>query len=308
MEWLPIRPVWFIASISQSKPFAAPLSRTSTISRRSSPARAREMRGAPTIVKIVDGHLRGSHDAPPYQDAGSRQPAITVVVERPAVANLDWLTIESAQLPTTASVDHQGCVERLTQIGSVAHRQEPLQIDVNELAPRSQRERATTERVGDPDEGLLHIEPVLINRRAHGLARRICTLDLREDLDVLPEPKVGVRLQSAEQPLSLVRWRRAEKLAAVALDASPRVEPQRQIRSRIIVRKRNVFEVVEAFSLDPRVGERRPVFLPSVGQDRRPLGHDRRRGDLPHHRGGRCVNAARGDQQGCREFTSWRPV
>ena len=174
-------------------------------------AGAREMRGPPTIVKVVDGHLRGPHDGPPYQDAGSRQPAITVVVERPAVANLDWLTIESAQPPTTASVDHQGCVVRLTQIGSVAHRQEPLQIDVNELAPRSQRERATTERVGDPDEGLLHIEPVLINRRAHGLARRICTLNLREDLDVLPEPKVGVRFQSAEQPLSLVRWRRCRK-------------------------------------------------------------------------------------------------
>ena len=129
----------------------------------------------------------------------------------------------------------------------------------------------TTERVGDPDEGLLHIEPVLINRRAHGLARRICALNLREDLSVLPEPKVGVPFQSAEQPISLVRRRDAEKLAAVGLQASPRVEPQRQIRSRII-RERNVFEVVEAFSLDPRVGERRPTVLPSVGQDLRPLG------------------------------------
>jgi hypothetical protein len=168
-------------------------------------------------VKVVDGHLRGPHDGPPYQGAGSGQPAITEVIEWAAVADLDWLTVESAQPPTTASVFHQGCVVRLTQIGSVAHRQEPLQIDVNELAPRSQRERATTERVGDPDEGLLHIEPVLINRRAHGLARRICALNLREDLDVLPEPKVRVRFQSAEQPLSLIRRRDAEKLAAIGL-------------------------------------------------------------------------------------------
>ena len=189
------------------------------------------MRGPPTIVKVVDGHLRGPHDGPPYQDAGSRQPAITVVVERPAVANLDWLTIESAQLPTTASVDHQGCVERLTQIGSVAHRQEPLQIDVNELAPRSQRQRATTERVGDPDEGLLHIEPVLIKLRAHSLAQSICALNLREDLEVLPEPKVGVRFQSAEQPLSLYDGGMPKTRRGWSLEASPRIEPQRQIRS-----------------------------------------------------------------------------
>ena len=92
-------------------------------------------------------------------------------------------------------------------------------------APRSQRQRPTAERVGDPDEGLLHIEPVLINRRAHGLAQRICALDLREDLEVLPEPKVGVRFQSADQPLSLVQWRDAEKLAAVGLDAPRELSP-----------------------------------------------------------------------------------
>lgn len=57
------------------------------------------------------------------------EPSIAVVVERGSVSILHWLTCERSEHPAVARVLQPRCIERLPQIGSIAQRREPLQIE-----------------------------------------------------------------------------------------------------------------------------------------------------------------------------------
>src|SRR5437868_5485664 len=100
-------------------------------------------------------------------------------------------------MPPAALVVREGRVIGLTQIRTLSNRRKPLELDGNDLSPQSQSQCAAAQRFGESDEGLFDVEPVLVNRCKPCFTRRDGVLELHEDLDVIPESKVRMPLESA---------------------------------------------------------------------------------------------------------------
>jgi hypothetical protein len=118
---------------------------------------------------------------------------------------VDGLWVGAGHVPCAPLVIRVGRVIRLTHVRPIADRNIPLEIDGQQPAAEPQFQRAATERFGESDERLLNIEPILIDRTPHMLARRDRILELSKQLNVVLEPKIAVDLDSAEEPLSRAR-------------------------------------------------------------------------------------------------------
>ena len=79
------------------------------------------------------------------------------------------------------------------------------------MSSQSQSQCAPGERFREADEGLLNIEPVLVDSEPLLLTRGNGVGELSEDLDVIPESKVRMPFEPAKDPLSALAWRSTEK-------------------------------------------------------------------------------------------------
>ena len=180
----------------------------------------------------------------------------------------------SGGAPGASLVVGVGGIIGLSQIGPVAYRHEPLQFNRQQLTPEAQREPGASHRLLESDEGLFHIESILVDWCEHLLAWRKCTLQLSKHLHVVAEPEIGVHLQAAEEPLALKTRQGAKKWCVIDLDTLTEVESEGEVGSWAVWGEREVFEAVQRFSLDSRIREHGPILVPSaVGKDRRSLGN-----------------------------------
>jgi hypothetical protein len=158
-----MRPVWLMASMSLSKPFAAPLNRTSTTSRRSLPLTLVKYRVVASVVNEVDRKLGRPEQAPSNQEAAHGKPTIARVIERAEVSCLDGVRIRTSDTPSTPLIVRVAGIVSLPQIWPVADRHEPLQIDRQQLPSEAQRERGAAQLVRQSDEDLFNVDSILVD-------------------------------------------------------------------------------------------------------------------------------------------------
>ncbi len=159
-------------------------------------------------------------------DAAESQVVIAVVVKRVYVLSLNRLLIGTDDVPPAALVVRERRVIGLTQIRTLANRRKSLELDGNDLSPQSQSQCAAAQRFGESDEGLLDVEPVLVNRLKPCFTRCDGVLELREELDVIPESKVRMPFEPAEDPLSALAGRGTEERRVIELKAFPKMTPR----------------------------------------------------------------------------------
>ena len=212
--------------------------------------------------------------------AAERQVVIAVVVERVYVSSLHRLRIRTAHAPLAALVVHKSGVVGLAQVRALANRYKSLGLKPKYVPSQSQSQRPAGQPFGESDEGLLNIEPVLVDRGTLRFAGRNGVLELREDLDVVTESKVRVPFEPTEDPLSALARRSTEKCRVIEFNTFPEIDPKGYIGVWMSRVERDVLEIVQRLPLDSRVGKHRPILLRStVGTDLRPFGR-RLRGAL----------------------------
>ncbi len=91
---------------------------------------------------------------------------------------------------------------------------------------------------------------------------------------MIPESKVRVPFEPAEDPLSALAGRGTEERRVIELKAFPKIDPEGQIHFGMCCVEGDVLETVQRLPRDSRVSKHRPILLrPTVGTDLRPFGH-----------------------------------
>src|SRR5216684_1522913 len=154
----------------------------------------------------------------------------------------------------------------LPDVRTVAHRDEPLQIERHLLPPHAGLQRAAPERIDVGDEGQTEIQRVLVDWRDDVFRRRADVLELDEDLPVLIWANVDVPLETVQQVTVALVASNPEQRRVVHLEALAHGETEGYVTLWVVEQERDVLQAVERLGSKARVGQRRPVFQPAVEQ------------------------------------------
>ena len=218
--------------------------------------------------------------------------AAAVVVEgvgRDAI--LHRLAIESDEPPRIDFIVHPGRVEGLADVGTVAHRNEALQVECHLLAAKPDLQGALAQRLDEGNEGLFHAQGFLVDGRERRLPGSEVTLQLDEDLKVLGGAQVCMQFAATEEVVVvLIGGPAPEQGCVVRFEPLAHAHAERQIRLGVALRQRNVFQQVQRFARHGRIGQDGPVLLPAVEQDTGPPLVLRLGGSLGEYPAGRKCN------------------
>src|SRR5712692_6151490 len=111
---------------------------------------------------------------------------------------LHRLAQESDEAPGAALPVAPNGVEGLPHIGTVARRDETLQVEVEILASHARLEGPRLGRVDVGEKSEPQVEGVLVDRCGDVLAEGAVVFELEEQLPVLVEMDIGVKLQTLD--------------------------------------------------------------------------------------------------------------
>src|SRR6266851_2376636 len=188
------------------------------------------------------------------------------VVEEMLVAILNRHAPESDEAPLALLPVQPRGVVGLPDVRTVAHRDEPLQIERHLLPPHAGLQRAAPERIDVGDEGQTEIQRVLVDWRDDVFRRRADVLELDEDLPVLIWANVDVPLETVQQVTVALVASNPEQRRVVHLEALAHGETEGYVTLWVVEQERDVLQAVERLGSKARVGQRRPVFQPAVEQ------------------------------------------
>src|SRR6266446_9829183 len=186
------------------------------------------------------------------------------VVEEMLVAILNRHAPESNRAPLALLPVQPRGVVGLPDVRTVAHRDEALEIERHLLPSHPGLQRAAPERIDVGDEGQAEIQRVLVDRRDDVFRRRADVLELDEELPVRIRPNVDVPLETVQEVTVASVTRDPEQRRVVQLEALAHGETEGYVAHRIVERKRDVFQAVERLGSQVWVGQRRPVFQPTI--------------------------------------------
>src|SRR2546422_9834056 len=186
------------------------------------------------------------------------------VVEEMLVAILNRHAPEPDEAPLALLPVQPRGVVGLPDVRTIAHRDEPLQIERHLLPPHAGLQRAAPEGIDVGDEGQAEIQRVLVDRRDDVFRRRADVLELDEDLPVRIRPNVDVPLETVQEVTAAFVACDPEQRRVVQLEALAHGETERYVTLRVVERQRDVFQAVERLGSGARVGQCRPVLQPTV--------------------------------------------
>src|ERR1700687_6167275 len=188
------------------------------------------------------------------------------VVEEMLVAILNRHAPEPDEAPLALLPVQPRGVVGLPDVRTVAHRDEPLQIERHFLSPHAGLQRAAQERVDVGEEGQAEIQRVLVDRRDDVFRRRANVLELDEDLPVRIRPNVDVPLETVQEITVALVACDPEQRRVVHLETLAHGETEGYVTLRVVEEERDVLQAVERLGSEARVGKRRPLFQPAVEQ------------------------------------------
>src|SRR5262249_25408370 len=113
-----------------------------------------------------------------------------VVVKGALVQRLNPIAVQTDEFPGTGRVIGPGSIPWLAHVRSITYGHETLQVESELLPTQANLRRSAGYRLGQEQEGLLEIEPVLIDRSENGLPGRKVTLQLHEHLELVSDTKI----------------------------------------------------------------------------------------------------------------------
>src|SRR5207247_3260614 len=121
------------------------------------------------------------------------------VVEEMLLAILNRHAPEPDEAPLALLPVQPRGVVGLPDVRTIAHRDEPLQIERHLLPPQAGLQRAAPERLDVGDEGQAQIHRVFVDGCDDGFPRRTDVFEIDKDLPVRIRPNVDVPLETVQQ-------------------------------------------------------------------------------------------------------------
>lgn len=166
------------------------------------------------------------------------------IIERRYVAVLHRLRQIANEAPFLILVVRPDGVVRLAHIRPVTNGNEPLQVERHLLAADAEFHRARSQWTDPRDERLFEVERILVDRRHRILAERPGIFELREELEVRADTRIGTDLRALYHIGIGMTRADAEERRIVDLQTLAQIRAERQIRTWITA-KRNVFKAIE---------------------------------------------------------------
>src|SRR5262249_21259283 len=121
-----------------------------------------------------------------------------VIIEYRMILHLHRQAVKRDETPRPILIVSPGSVKGLSNVGTVAHGHEALQVECKLLTAASQLERSACDRLGQSDPRLLEIEPIHVDWSQHGFPGRIVGLKLHEHLYLIGYSEISVCLVPAD--------------------------------------------------------------------------------------------------------------
>src|SRR6266436_4445384 len=205
-----------------------------------------EVAGVVLLVEgVVGGQFVRPEDLPLDPERVEAEMAVRRVVERMLEIVLHRLAQESDEAPRAALPVAPHGIERLPHVGTVAGRDETLQVEVEILPSDPRLEGPGLGRVDVGEKSEPQVERVLVDRRGDVLAEGAVVFELEEQLPVLVEMDIRVELQSLDDVVVALRAAHAKSGGVDVFEPLPQRRAERDVALGIPGHDGDVFDGVE---------------------------------------------------------------
>src|SRR5262245_564056 len=147
------------------------------------------------IERVISGQLIGAEHLPLDSKRVKAEMAVRRVVQRMIQKVLHGLAQKSDEPPRSTFPVAPHRIKGLPYVRAVSGRNESLQVESEILPSYARLERPGLGGVDIGEKAQPQVERILVHRRGNVLAEGAVIFDLQEQLPVLVEMKVGVKLQ-----------------------------------------------------------------------------------------------------------------